>query len=189
MSPQKDVDQIDARKLVGLLADEERLRVSAALALGASSLDGICNMTGLDRRVAGRALGQLMAGGLAEDEAASGLRLRTELFRLATRHSPSGGEPDSLADLFPNGRLPRSRQRRLAVLHRLAALFDPEYRYPEAEVNARLSRVNADYALLRRLLVDQSLLLRANEVAPGGRTIMVYWRAGRTVVAADDHKA
>ena len=189
MSPQKDVDQIEARKLVGLLADEKRLRVSAALALGASSLEKICYMTGLEERAAGRALGQLVDGGLVENDAASGIRLRAELFRLAARRASTRSDPDSLASLLPNGRLPRSHERRLAVLGRLAGLFEPGRRYPEAEVNARLSKVNADYALLRRYLVDESLLLRANEVAPGGRAVMVYWRAGQTVVAAHDPKA
>jgi hypothetical protein len=56
-------------------------------------------------------------------------------------------------------------------------------------LNALLSKVNSDYALPRRSLVDESLLQRANDVAPGGRTVMVYWRAGQGLVAADDPKA
>ncbi len=189
MSPQQDIAEIGPRKLAGLLADEKRLRVSAALALGASGLDKICEMTGIDERVARRALGQLINGGLVENDAASGLRLRAELFRLAARHVPSGGSPDSLTLLIPNSRMPRSREQRLVVLGRLAALFEPGRCYPEAEVNARLSKVNPDYAWLRRYLVDESLLRRAGHVAPGGRTVMVYWRASQGPLALDDHKA
>jgi len=189
MPSRQHVDEIEARKLAGLLADEKRLRVSAALALGATSLDEICNLTGLEERLAARALGQLIDGGLVENDAASGLRLRAELCRLAARHANTGSDPDSLASLVPNGRLPRSREQRLIVLGRVAALFEPGGRYPEADVNALLSKVHPDYALLRRTLVDEGLLRRANEVAPGGRTVMVYWRAGDAITMADDDKA
>ena len=188
MPSRQHVDEIEARKLAGLLADEKRLRVSAALALGATSLDEICNLTGLEERLAARALGQLIDGGLVENDAASGLRLRAELFRVAARGA-TGDNSDPLASLTGNGRLPRSRERRLAVLGRLAALFEPGRRYPEAEVNARLGKVNADYALLRRYLVDEGLLRRTNEVAPGGSTVMVYRLASQGVAAGGDHKA
>jgi DNA-binding transcriptional ArsR family regulator len=186
MPSQQHVDTIEARKLAGLLADEKRLRVSAALALGASNLDGICKTTGLEERMARRALGQLIDGGLVEDDVASGLRLRAELFGLAARHVTSRGKPDSIASLVRNGRLPRSREPRLAALGKLAALFEPGQRYPEAEVNATLSKVNPDYALLRRSLVDEGLLQRANELAPGGHTVVVYWRPGDTAITPDD---
>jgi len=188
MPSRQHVDEIEARKLAGLLADEKRLRVSAALALGATSLDEICNLTGLEERLAARALGQLIDGGLVENDAASGLRLRAELFRVAARGA-TGDNSDPLASLTGNGRLPRSREQRLIVLGRVAALFEPGGRYPEADVNALLSKVHPNYALLRRTLVDEGLLRRANEVAPGGRTVMVYWRAGDAITMADDDKA
>jgi hypothetical protein len=180
--------EIDARRLAGLLADEKRLRVAAALALGANTLDGICHMTGLEPRAAGRALGQLLDCGLVEDDSTSGLRLRRDVFRSAARGAPHGDGPDSLASLVPNGRLPRSREQRLAVLGRLATLLEPGYRYPEEEVNARLGKVDPDYALLRRSLVDEGFLMRASESASGGRTVVVYWRTGVIPAVADDDK-
>ena len=75
----------------------------------------------------------------------------------------------------PHGRLivvPAKRAKRLAVLDRLAQLFEPGERYSESEVNQRLRPVHDDVAMLRRQLVDEGFLDRA-----GG----VYWRIGGTV--------
>ncbi len=167
--------QIDARRLAGLLSEEKRLKVVAALALGARSLDEICKTTGLEERLAGKSLGQLTDGGLVEGDPNSGYRLRAEMFREAAR-GPSGRGGDVLAGVARDGRLPRARHERLAVLEKLAELFEQEQRYAETEVNARLSRVNPDYAFLRRCLIDEGLMQRANESAEGGRTVVVYWR-------------
>lgn len=75
----------------------------------------------------------------------------------------------------PDGRLitvPAKRAKRLLVLDRLAQLFEPGERYPEAEVNRRLRTVHDDVAMLRRYLVDEGFLDRE-----GG----VYWRIGGSV--------
>jgi hypothetical protein len=75
----------------------------------------------------------------------------------------------------PYGRLivvPAKRAKRLAVLDRLAQLFEPGERYSEGEVNQRLRSVHDDVAMLRRYLVDEGFLDRA-----GG----IYWRIGGTV--------
>ncbi len=167
--------QSDARRLAGLLSEEKRLKVVSALALGARSLDEICKTTGLEGRLARKSLGQLTEGGLVEGDPNSGYRLRTEMFRDAARGS-SGRRGDVLAGVARDGRLPRGRQERLAVLERLAELFEAEHRYLEAEVNARLSRVNPDYAFLRRSLIDEGLMQLANESVESGRTVVVYWR-------------
>jgi hypothetical protein len=172
--------QSEARKLAGLLADASRLRVASAVALGAKTLGEIGAMTGLDASTATRCLGQLAAGGLVENEATTGYRLRVEVFRDAAHGGGGpGAKSGALASLGRNGRLPRSRVDRLTVLRQLADLFEPDRRYPEAEVNSRLRSTNPDYALLRRSLVDEGLLGRANEAAPGGRTVMVYWRTDK----------
>jgi hypothetical protein len=82
-----------------------------------------------------------------------------------------------------NGRLlamPAAHGKRLVVLDHLAGLFEPGRRYPEPEVNELLGRYHPDYALLRRYLVDDGFLDRADEQA-GSRTVKVYWRTGGTV--------
>jgi hypothetical protein len=68
--------------------------------------------------------------------------------------------------------LPAHRSKRLVVLERLALEFEPGRRYEEAEVNALLGRIHPDHATLRRALVDESFLDRAE-----GR----YWRSGGRV--------
>lgn len=82
-----------------------------------------------------------------------------------------------VADRFfdADGRLhtiPSRRSKQLAVLDRLAQLFELGVVYPEAEVNARLSAVHADVAALRRYLVDEKFLTR---------DASHYWRSGGTV--------
>ena len=54
-------------------------------------------------------------------------------------------------------------------LHRLAEHFRPAERYPEAQVNDILRRYHQDFAMLRRLLVDEELMQRQAGM---------YWRAG-----------
>ncbi len=168
--------QVDARRLAGLLSEEKRLKVVAGLVLGARSLAEICKATGLEEHAAAKALGQLKDGGLAAGDSDSGYRLRTEPFRQAAKGSP-GSEDRLLAGVARDGRLPKSRTERLAVLEKLAELFEPERRYAEVEVNARLGRVNPDYAFLRRSLIDEGLMDRANESVEGGGTVVVYWRS------------
>ena len=76
---------------------------------------------------------------------------------------------------MPNGRLeqmPAKRSRRLVVLDQVARTFEPGHRYPEREVNDVLRTFWPDYAALRRYLVDEGFLDRADGV---------YLRAGGTV--------
>jgi hypothetical protein len=78
--------------------------------------------------------------------------------------------------------LPVARAKRLVVLDHLAGLFEPGRRYPEAEVNEALRAYHADYATLRRHLVDEGFLDRADETDPSGsRSVKVYWRSGGTI--------
>jgi len=65
--------------------------------------------------------------------------------------------------------VPARRSKRLLVLRYLAERFKPGERYAEADVNWILGRSYPDYALLRRLLVDEELLQRSAGV---------YWRTG-----------
>ena len=68
--------------------------------------------------------------------------------------------------------IPSSRGKRLVVLERLALDFEPGVRYPEAQVNEMLQRYHPDRAALRRYLVDEGFLDRADGL---------YWRSGGRV--------
>src|SRR6266542_2317883 len=75
--------------------------------------------------------------------------------------------------------IPVARGKRLVVLDHLAGLFEPGRRYTEAEVNQTLGAWHSDYASLRRYLVDEGFLRRADETDPStGRSVKRYWRAG-----------
>jgi DNA-binding transcriptional ArsR family regulator len=210
----------EARQLVALLAEPDRLKALAAVALGAEDLPEVAERAGLEPRAAARALSRLVAGGLLEGEAGKGYRVRAEVLRAAAippagsgadagtpglvAESPGGGAypsgerpgpgsstaPGSRDDavlrrFIHNGRLlamPAAHGKRLVVLDYLAGMFEPGRRYPEPEVNELLARYHPDYAMLRRYLVDDGFLDRADEPAPGGsRTVKVYWRSGGSV--------
>ena len=84
----------------------------------------------------------------------------------------SADEAEVLGRFFSGSRLtsiPTNHAKRMVVLERLAQEFEPGIRYQEAEVNFMLQMFHADYAALRRYLVDESLLTRADGV---------YWRTG-----------
>jgi hypothetical protein len=100
---------------------------------------------------------------------------------------PPPGSPEAavLRRFLHRGRLlavPAAAGKRRVVLDHLAGLFEPGRRYPEPEVNELLGRYHPDYAMLRRYLVDDGFLDRADEPAPSGsRSVKIYWRTGGTV--------
>ena len=69
-------------------------------------------------------------------------------------------------------RMPAKHRKRLVVLDHLARVFEPGQRYSETEVNNLMRAFHDDVALLRRSLVDEAFLSRADGV---------YWRTGGTV--------
>lgn len=68
--------------------------------------------------------------------------------------------------------MPARQGRRLLLLAEVAQVFEPGVRYPETQVNALLTAMYPDYATLRRHLVDEQFLDRADGE---------YWRIGGPV--------
>ncbi len=172
---------MDAAAIVGLLAEPERLRVLAALVLGARTPADVAAATGLDARAVGRALQKLQTAGLVDE---SGVRV--ELFKEAARAAApaSEGTGDVIARFVRDGRLlslPAQESKRRLVLEHVAQTFEPGRRYPEREVDAVLRAWTeggaTDHAALRRYLVDHQLLSRE-----GGE----YWRSGGWVDVLTD---
>ena len=178
----------DAAAIAGLLADEDRRRVVAALVLGATTIEDVRRVTGLTTREAAEALARLVAGELVVRGEGGEHVLLGEAFRLAAvaaaperpAPDPTGDVPEDEARVLRTylraGRLtqiPAQRSKKLIVLDRLAQEFDVGVRYSERQVNAILRRFHPDVAALRRYLVDEGFLDRE----PGGD----YWRAGGTV--------
>lgn len=73
--------------------------------------------------------------------------------------------------------IPARRAKRLVVLDRVVQVFEVGERYREVEVNALLRAFHPDVAALRRHLVDEGFMARADAV---------YWRTGGTVLLDDD---
>lgn len=87
-------------------------------------------------------------------------------------HPTDPREGRVLANFMDAGRLvqiPARRKKRMIVLRWLADHFRPGERYTEAQVNELIGRYHEDFALLRRLMVDEELMQRAQGL---------YWRAG-----------
>lgn len=168
----------------GLLADDDRLRVFAALALGDATAEQVGATTGLPPRTVLAALSKLELGGVVRTCPAGWEVDRPALRRHAQEdavppYEDEGLEPRTAAVLrafLRDGRLvsiPSVRSKRLVVLDHVAKVFEPGVRYAEREVDALLRVFHDDHAALRRHLVDEAFLTREAGV---------YWRSGGTVL-------
>ena len=181
-----------ARELVGLLADDDRRAVFAALVLGATDMDAVRHASGLDIRATARALQRLVDVGLVVRGDDGTLHLLGEAFALtaraaaesAPRNDEHGGEPADVARVLRSfvrdGRLvsiPSVHSKRLVVLDWLTQRFEPGRRYSEQMVNLIIAQVHPDTAALRRYLVDDEFLSRADGE---------YWRTGGTYAPAPE---
>jgi DNA-binding transcriptional ArsR family regulator len=79
--------ELDAAALAGLLADEHRRRVAAALMLDASTVEDIERLSGLSPADAGKALARLVSAGLVVRGADGTLHLVGESFARAARRA------------------------------------------------------------------------------------------------------
>ena len=173
---------VHAATIAGLLADPVRLKVVAALALGAGTLEEVAGVTGLPLKDVALAARRLGRAGLVRRHR-NELQLLTERFGAAARAAaeaapvpaPLSDDPaeDAVLTAFlRDGRLvsvPAQQSKRRVVLEHLVRVFDVGVRYPEREVNALLAVWHPDTAALRRYLVDEGLL---------SREAGVYWRSG-----------
>lgn len=173
---------MDAATIAGLLADPARLKVVAALALGAGTIEAVAEAADLPLKDVALAARRLARAGLVDRDRHE-LALRSELFGAVARAAAEAAPaPEPLSDdpaedavlsaFVRHGRLvsiPAQRAKRLVVLDHLVRVFEPGVRYPEREVNVLLAVWHADVAALRRYLVDEELLTREAGV---------YWRSG-----------
>lgn len=172
-------------ELWGLLADEDRLRVFAALSLEARTLTEVSERSGVELRLAVTALKRLVSGGVVA-RVGNDYELRRDVIAAQARRTAKTVELYEEAGLTPrqaavlraflvDGRLasiPSTRSKRLVVLDHIAKVFEIGVRYPEREVDTMVRAFHADYAALRRYLVDEGFLTREAGT---------YWRSGGTV--------
>lgn len=165
----------ETRRVLGLLYQEDTLRVLSALVLTGRPEDA-----GLDPDPLRRALDRLERGGLATREGKTWHprreRFRELLHAAKPAATPATSPEDRVIQTFlVEGRLraiPTRREKRLVILDYVARVFEPGVRYPEKDVNVALRAFHDDYAALRRYLVDEGILARADNV---------YWRIGGSV--------
>lgn len=189
MSRPDQLPPLSARRIAGLLGDGERLRVVAAVALGAGDVAEVVERTGLDQRAATTALERLVGAGLVVVDDHRRFAVAVDRLKAAAA-DPSGGErppgpsPEDagataeqaavLRNFWRDGRLtsiPAQRGKRLVLLDFLAQRFEPGKVYPERDVNFELMKVHPDAAALRRYLVDEGFFERRDGF---------YWRSGGT---------
>ncbi len=173
--------RVDAQALVRVLAEPVRMKVFAAVVLGADSTAYAAELAGVTVRDAAAGLHRLAEAGLVE-QAGERWVARIEVFTEVAR---KGATPRSVEDhgytdpkvaatvgtFVRGGRLvglPAQRGRRLLVLEHLAQSFEPGVDYPETRVNEILAGLAdggaVDHVTLRRHLVDERLLHRSDGV-------------------------
>lgn len=172
-------------ELWGLLADEDRLRVFSAMALGARTVPDLADAAQLDPRLVVKALQRLESGGVITGDGTE-WELRRDVIAAEARSTAKTFEPYDEEGLPPRqaavlraflreGRLlsiPSARSKRLVVLDHVAKVFEIGTRYTERDVDVLLRAFHSDFAALRRHLVDEEFLARDHSV---------YWRTGGSV--------
>ncbi|WP_040477323.1 DUF2087 domain-containing protein [Longispora albida] len=170
----------------GLLAEPDRLKVYAAIVLGAGTPSEIVAGSGLAPAAMVKAIKRLEQGGLVS--AVDGRYVAApEAIKGAIREAAANRQPEAplhpdpkvdavLRSFVKDGRirrLPTVRAKLKLVLEHVALSFEPGVRYPEREVNEILRAwYPDDYAQLRRDMVDNLFLTR---------DAGVYWRSGGLV--------
>jgi hypothetical protein len=173
---------LEPRDYLGVVVDPLRLAVLGHAAVGPVDVACLAGELGVTKRKMQVVVGKLQSAGLLRSD----LTLDRDALRAVARSLPQDApiDPDLIAQgwtadeartlgrFFTGTRLkqiPTQRTKRLVVLERLAQEFEPGLRYQEKEVNFTLQLFRADYAALRRYLVDEEFMTRADGV---------YWRTG-----------
>ncbi|MCP4964418.1 MAG: DUF2087 domain-containing protein [bacterium] len=181
----------DPADLIRLVADPVRLALLGRAAEGTLSIDEVADSFGVPKRKVAEAVGRLRAVGLIADDKTLDVEvLQQAAARLPTPEGAasvivdgpwSDGEKKILSRFFSGTRLteiPTSTKKRQLVLERLAQEFEPGLRYQERDVNFTLQLFHEDYVSLRRYMVEEDILTRAEGV---------YWRTGGRFPSGPSH--
>jgi hypothetical protein len=186
-------DTADATRVIAALATSPRLLVFSAVVLGARRPSEIAERTGLDDARVVAALARLQTAGLviaSPDGFAAVPAVFADIARRQAqrqaRERPvvdyGTDDPGVIAVLnafMSDGRItsmPAQRSKRRILLEHIVVVFEPGRRDTEPEVNAILASFHRDTATVRRYLVDEQLLDRADGL---------YWRIGGWVDVLD----
>ena len=168
--------------LVRAVLDPVRLAVLGASVAGAVDITEMSATLNVPRAEIARAVGDLRSSGLLLPDGT----LDVESLRTVARSLParSGGrgvpvegpwneaEAQMLGRFFADDRLveiPAAAKKRRLVMEKIALEFEPGQRYSEREVNLVIQLIHDDYAAIRRYMVDEGFMDRADGA---------YWRTG-----------
>ncbi len=173
---------MDYEEYARLCLDPVRLAALGHAAEGTLTPEALTRVPGVTRRRALETVASLRLAGLTDDDNRLVGRALHEIAATVPQAEPAAAtitdgdwtvsEVRILETFFSGEELveiPANHRKRLVILERLAQDFEPGIRYSEAEVSDQLGRYNPDYAALRRYLVEESLMSRADGV---------YWRTG-----------
>ena len=176
---------LNATDFLRVALDPHRLAVLGLAASGPLDIDDVAYRLSITVGQVRRAVSRLVEAGLLDSNLAlnrQALRDLAETLPADEAVSPlvlegpwSPEEKDILGRFFVGTRLteiPAPHARRRVILERLAQEFEVGLRYSEKEVNSVLQLFHPDYAALRRFMVDEGFLSRADGS---------YWRSGGRV--------
>ena len=168
-----------------IAVDPLRLAILGRAAVGPVDVDALAAELHEDARRVRREAGRLVEAGLlgrdwrldrgALRRIAQALREEASADPVVLAGPWSADEARVLAQYFSGSRLvslPTGHGKRRLVLERLVQEFEPGLRYSEREVNSILQAFYPDHTTLRRYLVDEGFLTRAEGL---------YWRTGGRV--------
>ena len=182
MGAEGTVSDPNSLDLLRAVLDPVRLAVLGAAASRAVDISELSELLGRSRGDIARAVGDLRSAGLLRPDGT----LDEESLRSVARSLPSesgGGrqpvdgpwsedEANVLGRFFTGGRLvkmPSAARKRRLVLEKVALDFEPGRRYSEREVDVTIQLIHDDYAAIRRYLIDEGFMDRADGS---------YWRTG-----------
>ncbi|MGI9641467.1 MAG: GNAT family N-acetyltransferase [Acidimicrobiia bacterium] len=168
--------------LLRALVDPLRLAVAGNAVGGPVSIEVVADLTGAEKRDVAGAVGDLRALGLLDDDG----MLQVDVLRVVARELPRDKRPEgvpvegpwtpreaeTLGNFFDGDRLvkmPSSASKRRLVVEKFAQEFEPGRRYPERDVNFKIQLMYHDYAAVRRYMVEEGFMDRADGA---------YWRTG-----------
>jgi len=165
-----------------VVVDRERLALLGRAAIGPFSVSEFAESSGGDRKKLLLAAAKLRDVGLLNDDHSLNASIFDELGaqlpdeeRAAQEILPGdwSNEESNVLNTFVQGTrlisIPTNYTKRRVKLERLVQTFEPGVRYPERQVSFMLQLYYSDYAALRRCMVDDEFLARADGV---------YWRIG-----------
>jgi hypothetical protein len=175
-------NEIEPRKIIGMLADEERFRVLAAVSLGADTLGKIAGMTGQDNPALMKSLLKLEEAQLIVKKDSGyvfNAVVMQSLNRSIGQTLPKKPALTGIDRFFKNGKLityPKDNDDKMAVLGHIIGMFETGREYTEKAVNEKLKEIDPDYASFRRYLTDAGFFTREQKADESGRTVTYYKR-------------